>query len=235
MRPLRHIHAVPHSDLVALHVQRHGPSAAAVALSPQLLRPHLPHDAVVVDHGELFPSHSDDHAHLVRGSAAAQHHEIVQFISGQFILPAGDLRALLQLRGPHGDLLVGQVRQDYRQAIVAPHAVVDGHYGTGLVGIATVHHLDVGSRGDVFAHLAHEELNLRHIANVVVYAIRHGFDLDCGIAVQGYEFTSHPHEISINDFDGIAHDEASIGGTAAPPRCCRAFLLLLLGGQLFQE
>ena len=98
VRTLHNGHAIPASNLIRLHIERHGPIGGLVALPAQFLRTGLAGDAVVVDDGEFLAADADDDADFIGGSAAGEDDEVVEFVAGEGVLAGGDFGGFLELR-----------------------------------------------------------------------------------------------------------------------------------------
>lgn len=80
------IYSVADSKLLHLYVHRERSIRAHVSLSSQFFRSNFAHDAVVVDHGKVLATDTDNDANFVRRPPAAEDNQIVELVSSKFVL-----------------------------------------------------------------------------------------------------------------------------------------------------
>jgi len=80
MRTFHNSYGVPASNLVRLHVKRHGTIGGFVAFAAQFFRTCFTHNAMVVDYGEFFASDTDNYSNFISGTSSTENDKVVEFI-----------------------------------------------------------------------------------------------------------------------------------------------------------
>jgi hypothetical protein len=101
VRALQDVHQVSNAERIGLHVTGHGAVRTGVALSSELFRPYLTDNAMVVNDSKVFATNAHNDTDFIGRPSTTQDNQIVQFVSGEFVLTRGHLGRFAELRNAH--------------------------------------------------------------------------------------------------------------------------------------
>mmetsp|Transcript_114383 Transcript_114383/g.330466 ORF Transcript_114383/g.330466 Transcript_114383/m.330466 type:complete len:258 (-) Transcript_114383:93-866(-) len=212
-----HIHLVTSSNLISLHIQGHRPIRGLISLSTQFFWAYIAGNAVVVDDCEIFTADTDNDTHFICRSATTQHNQVVQFIASKFILARRYLSRFSKLGSADRNLFVCNIRQNNSGEVCFSVHLFHSNNRSCFVGVSAISDFHVCTNCDVLSYLTCEKFNFSGSTEIQRSVIR--FDLDCS-AIHAHEFSTHAHQITLNNLNCIADQQAIAGRGCLAEACC---------------